>query len=738
MAAKPGFWNAPWVSPTPNPQGSFGAWVFRRVIDLDHAPTELVVKVSADQRFRFYVNGVLAAHGPARGDGLHWPYDELDIAPLLKSGRNVLHCVVWWLGWSAPMAQMSHQAAFIFEGEGLSTPNGWECARAPGRSFISSQPRILPTYFACGPCEVMEPGAPALEDLGEAEADWLPVTETWSGNANGGFLIGPITLMKGKEEGSNVGEAPWWLARRTLPPMLYRKWEGGASIVDRSTDQRTPFVQAKVGAGKSLLLDFGELVNGYPRIRLKGAGLVQVVYAESLFLLNPDEPWRWIEGKAHRDKTAGFSIMGQSDRVQLDGEALFEPLWWRCFRYVQIEAEDGCEVESFEVMETGYPMPLESSWESDDHRDDEIMKVAVRTARRCAGETYFDCPYYEQLQYVADTRIQAMVGRFINPDRRLQKQAVDAFANSVFHSGLTQSRYPSREIQVIPGFSLWWIHMVADQHWYDPEGIDPRHLELCRGVLNWWEDALHDKAAGGYWSYADWVPAWDGGNPPGGIKSSVQVLLMLYTKIVFAKLVGDHALLTHCRDEAAEWQEDQDGRVYHGSKGWDSPLCQHTAALIRLCRHELGDAIAPWPAGTSKGFQASLFYQWYIHQARPYEDYSDLLAPWHRMLDLGLTTFAETEEPTRSDCHAWSAHPILGFFQRIAGISSAAPGWAKAHIQPNPRGRRWFDARAPHPQGVLRVAMHDTRLVVQSPVPFRLVWEGRTEDHSAGEVTIDG
>ena len=31
------------------------------------------------------------------------------------------------------------------------------------------------------------------------------------------------------------------------------------------------------------------------------------------------------------------------------------------------------------------------------------------TARRCAGETYFDCPYYEQLQYVGDTRIQALV-----------------------------------------------------------------------------------------------------------------------------------------------------------------------------------------------------------------------------------------------------------------------------------------------------------------------------------------
>ncbi|WP_372490084.1 hypothetical protein [Chitinophaga sedimenti] len=29
-----------------------------------------------------------------------------------------------------------------------------------------------------------------------------------------------------------------------------------------------------------------------------------------------------------------------------------------------------------------------------------------RTSRLCAYETYMDCPYYEQLQYIGDTRIR--------------------------------------------------------------------------------------------------------------------------------------------------------------------------------------------------------------------------------------------------------------------------------------------------------------------------------------------
>jgi hypothetical protein len=37
------------------------------------------------------------------------------------------------------------------------------------------------------------------------------------------------------------------------------------------------------------------------------------------------------------------------------------------------------------------------------------------------------------------------------------------------------------------------------------------------------------------------------------------------------------------------------------------------------------------------------------------ERYLETLAPWRDMLTMGLTTFAERPEPTRSDCHAWSS-----------------------------------------------------------------------------------
>jgi hypothetical protein len=113
-------------------------------------------------------------------------------------------------------------------------------------------------------------------------------------------------------------------------------------------------------------------------------------------------------------------------------------------------------------------------------------------------------------------------------------------------------------------------------------------------------------------------------------------------------------------------------------------------------------------------------------------DYLTELQPWKEMIESGLSTFAETPEPTRSDCHAWSAHPVLGFFQIVAGVTSAAPGWAKAMIMPHPGSLRRFDARIAHPEGELRVAYEDGKLAVTSPVPFRLVWRGQTETFPAG------
>ena len=74
------------------------------------------------------------------------------------------------------------------------------------------------------------------------------------------------------------------------------------------------------------------------------------------------------------------------------------------------------------------------------------------------------------------------------------------------------------------------------------------------------------------------------------------------------------------------------------------------------------------------------------------------------MLSLGLTTWAEKPEPTRSDCHAWSAHPNFDLLATVAGIESAGPGFSKVTIQPRLGALQQLKATLPHPLGDITVA----------------------------------
>src|SRR5919206_2975098 len=91
-AQAPTFEGAPrafWIAPARVPGDSFVVFHARRGFALPSVPPRFVVHVSADNRYRLYVNGALASSGPQRSDVEHWRYETIDLAPLLRPGRNV-------------------------------------------------------------------------------------------------------------------------------------------------------------------------------------------------------------------------------------------------------------------------------------------------------------------------------------------------------------------------------------------------------------------------------------------------------------------------------------------------------------------------------------------------------------------------------------------------------------------------------------------------------------------------
>ena len=169
-------------------------------------------------------------------------------------------------------------------------------------------------------------------------------------------------------------------------------------------------------------------------------------------------------------------------------------------------------LESLTAEFTAYPFEERASFRRDGERIAELAKIweiSWRTARLDAHETYMDTPYWEQLQYVGDTRVQALISYTVAGDDRLAKQALKAFDESRIPEGLTQSRYPTSQPQMIPPFSLLWVGMLHDYWMYRP---DTRRgegaLPGTRTVLDWFAryeqpDGLLRKLP--WWSFVDWV-----------------------------------------------------------------------------------------------------------------------------------------------------------------------------------------------------------------------------------------
>ena len=351
-----------------------------------------------------------------------------------------------------------------------------------------------------------------------------------------------------------------------------------------------------------------------------------------------------------------------------------------------------------------------------------------RVARLCAWETYFDTPYYEQLQYVGDTRIQALISLYMSGDDRLVRQAITHFDVSRIPEGITASRYPSDLGQYIPTFSLVWVAMVHDywMHRDDPAYVRDL-LPGVRSVLGWYERHLDPKVAllgpMPWWNFADWAKEWGMGIPPGAKDghSTLITLQFVYALQRAAELedaLGQRAEGDRYRALADRVRAAVRAKAWVAARGLflDAPegpeVSQHTntmAVLVDAAPAADQRALMERVLADKTLVQATYYFGFYVREAMRKaglaDRYVDELAPWQQMLALGLTTTTESPEPTRSDSHAWSAHPNYGLLATVLGVRPAEPGFRSVRIEPHLGPLARAEGRVPHPRGDIEVRL---------------------------------
>lgn len=692
---------------------------FRKRFVLEKEPEAARIEISADTKYKLYVNERFVEIGPSRGDREVWFADTVNLLPFLHKGENVMAVIV--LRYPVRREEGNH-GMFRTEIPGLYVRG--EVKTGQGNSLDISADESWKTYTDRETRFVKEEEGFAPLMIHE-EAAGSPVFSCWKKVAwdDSNWMKAvcyPRALFHGTVSPGNLNP-------RTIA-FMYRKKRSFAGIMESNG------LQKKMTAGKTLwmvparsvmraVLDAGEEMTGYLSLALAGGKGAKVTLLEAeCFVQSEKSPTCGVPVKGDRLDWAQGHLEGYRDIYRVAGigtarePEVYEPFWYRTFRLIEVTIQTMDEpltVLRMNYEETGYPLDVRTHVETSDSTLKEIWDISERTLRRCMHESYEDCPFYEQLQYTMDTRAQILYTYSVAADDRLARKAIDDFSRAQRSGGLLNCSYPNMNPNVIPGFSIYYILMLYDHMMYfGDKKLLLRYLPTADKILNYFDrhltpEGLVDKVGGvlgetPYWSFIDWAAEWNptSGMPPCGLHGPITMESLLYVyglqkAAEVTRFVGrtdtaneyaarakavQRAVRTYCRrpdgmitDGPGSTDISQHGQVF----GILTGTLDQSAGRVNILR-------TMEEPGCPQCTVAMCFYLFRALEKCGLYEYTDRYWNiWRKMVRLGCTTSIESEDYSRSECHAWGALALYELPSAILGVRPAAPGYRKMEIRPH-------------------------------------------------------
>lgn len=720
-------WPAQWIAPANAPWKSYAMHRFRKTIELDTIPAQLIVHCSGDNRYQLFVNGERVTYGPQRGDLNHWYYESTDIAPYLKPGKNVLAAQVLNYGSHPPDAQMSVQTGFVLAAGDqafrfLNTGQGWKAIHDPSYSPNLVDGSQVQGYYGGGSREIVD-GQQLYWGWSEVDYDdsqWPDAQRVESAFAK-----------------TCIWASRWKLTPRTLPheSMTDQRFQSvrrseGANIPEGFPQKAVP-VTIPANTKATLVFDQGVMTTAYPVLQVSGGrgANIRLEYVEAPNIGPVKE-----RNKGHRGEIAGKDLIGYYDAFIADGgkKRTYEPIWWRAFRYIEMSVETQEEplvIEDFFSRFSTYPFTTVATFsmkgmpKAEQDTLAKILEVGERTLRLCAHDTYMDCPYYEESQFEGDTRVQALVSYVLFGDASLGRNAIEQFSWSLNSEGFLSARYPTNSTYYIPNYSLYWIGMLYDYMMYAGDKAFIRQkLPVARILLGYFLDRLREDGTvkrPDYHNFVDWAfPRGEAPFDDDGYAALVDLhlLLTLQWAMKLEAYAGDFhyynqyltvadrlkkAILKHY------WKSDR--QLYADTPEGDkfSTHTNHLALLTGIVQGEAAEQLMRRALTDTTLTQPTVYWQFYQFEALQAaglgQEYLDNLGIWKTMLRAGATTWPETTLRSRSECHAWGASPNYHLYTITAGIRPAAPGFESVRLAPQLKEGQALQCTHPHPKGDIRL-----------------------------------
>lgn len=723
-------------------------------------PECLLIAMSANSRYKLWMNGKRAGFGPCKATKGKVYYDELDLTSMVVAGNNELLVQVIYYplpeygmgGKSGPQSVVSNVPGAWFLAAGLlSERNGeekevlltgqhsWEVMTDNAYKW-SFQDYL--GYTITGPYEEVEGGLLPFNTFTKQQ-NWI------------------MPALKDKAFWSSFGESsPLPLFERPIPLLYEKRREFPKEIIRNESNEEyfgfsdSEWVRIPPKKKMSVLLDAGELTTGFLRLNLEAGknSIIRLYYAESSSRKGKGQYYE----KGRRDDFDNFCFEGYHDEYKSSGKIeTYEPYWYRTFRFILLEVEtmgEAITVHKPYYIETGYPIENTSRVESGTSWIKPLWDISVNTLQRCMHETYEDCPYYEQMQYILDSKLEALYTYGLNGDSRLAVKSLSEFHDGRRPDGMLNCRQPSFAPNVIPSFALHWIMMLED--YYIQSGnlnFVQSMMPTVAGALNWFNSRRDSNGLIGkseFWDFVDWVEEWQNEEgmatgTPSAIKNGPSTTISLMYSCALQTAARLHNTLKQ-PDVAGQYLEtskqinssvkslcwsEKDGLFRDGPEVEEyTQHAQVWAVLSGAISKETGKKVLTCALQREGILLCSFASAYFLFRALEatdlYELTKNLWKPWIEAVDKGLTSWPEDFTRQRSDCHGWSALPLYEFTSCLLGVRPQEAGWKGIRVQPNYSVVSDIEGEVATPVGLVKVSWERTgnkvSLLVESPAGILL------------------
>lgn len=489
-------WSASWVWNNRAPGKN--AWVlFRCEFDVKDIPG-VTLFITADTRYRVWVNGERLGDGPPQSQPYHQYYDAMDLASVVDEGRNCIAVLVHHQGiqsgtrggllaevvdasgavlcatGSSWRSQIGHAWRVNTDLNGMnkigpfqehvdlrSMPQGWKAVGFEGPDWAqvdvvssrggSAASRVMPW------CRLIPRDIAFLKEEGCCPVSIQRLEECL--DLENRRLSSDLSISL-----SQVGRDLAWAKAAGTDRLLGESGETVLACSDRHHDGVTD--------GRydpCLTLDFGRVITAYADVEVEApaGAVIEIGYAERL-----------VDGRFNNAIECPFA-----DKVTcVQGYNHYRPLVWRSFRYLRLRVkacEQGMKVKAARAVAVTYPYKASGHF-AGDARLESVFKICRRTLELCSIESLMDTPFREQAQWLGDVSavtipgILACFGDTKLPGKFFRQAAMNSHPTGLIAniSNVATVNWAGD----IPDYSLWWV--IALWRFYLYTG-DARYVHEC-------------------------------------------------------------------------------------------------------------------------------------------------------------------------------------------------------------------------------------------------------------------